>query len=232
MIRPASHVRCLGWDNLEHEFSRLSTAVSWTLERLGVDYTVNERISRGGLGWHFSATPPQQSPKLAVLSPEELDDPDPVDAVPGLSLRVCVWIFAATPAASSSSAQKFHVNLRRMQGDQWQFHYFYAAFRREFSANLGMGYHELSQYSPVQSKRVVADGQAPAVVFLSRGTLSQPPSLAACPVATGDAAHTAPTQSQTEQRVTASTFLAGVRRTAKVPKNILAGPQHSKQRES
>ena len=43
IIIPPGVMSPQGWDNLEHDFSRLSTAVSWTLERLGVDYTVNER---------------------------------------------------------------------------------------------------------------------------------------------------------------------------------------------
>jgi len=233
MPRPRTHVRCLGWDFLPFSFDQLSKAVVAVLNKFGVKFAITSRA--GDLGWSFCVQPPAEFCDTNLLPPEE-------------PLVVGLWVFAA-----EDNGKMHHVNLRRTQGEQHHFYYFYASFRRQFSEEIGMiDFRQLSLHSPLQRKRELQPDVAPAAGFTNRGSpsvraASQPsprsrsassslsinPSI--CQSATGSSPlsssprsrMTIPPRGDPNQTATAAapgSFLTSVRRTARVPPGPLALP--------
>ena len=99
MPRPSTHVRCLGWDNLQKSFECLSSAVVESFKSLKVNYSATGMV--GVHGWSFCA-----QPEYTAGTHDEMGLP-----LPSKGLIVSVWVFAAEEGCTT----KHHVNLRRTQ---------------------------------------------------------------------------------------------------------------------
>lgn len=188
-------VRCLGWENLERSLEELSGAISHTLARLGVPHQVAALVR--SLPCSFVATPPQPygtlpleveaQPAVGRQQPDAqamaIDGPPDAQAMAvdgwmpqSPDLCVCIQVFAA----EAENAGRHHVRVRRTQGGHWRFQAFYASFRREFSAQLGLADEkQLSFYSPMQPRRQLdVASMAPAAGFASRDVFASSGSAA------------------------------------------------------
>jgi hypothetical protein len=71
----------------------------------------------------------------------------------------------------NAASPRHDVSVRRLQGTSWRFQTFYAAFREQMTANLGLAdYTQLSLYSPITHTRQLSPSQLRASSwFMTRG---------------------------------------------------------------
>ena len=138
LVPAAPYIRCLGWENLDTPFEKLSSSVVATLNVMSVPFSSAETMTQG--------------PSVFVAQPPQ---PEVCEAGGG-ELRVTIQVVPSEQQPGKSS-----VMLRRTQGGHWRFRAFYTAFRLEFAGRVGMpNVKQLSAYSPMLPKRVAPPLQA------------------------------------------------------------------------
>jgi len=183
LMKEEGYVRSLGWESLPHSASTLVESITASLRGLNVPFEFRPAK------YIFIAQPPEQPEPSTPQSAPELLGSEGSDVLNTPSLDASTrrvglsdgsWESVASlqplvvfirVLRENAASPRHDVSVRRLQGTSWRFQTFYAAFREQMTANLGLAdYTQLSLYSPITHTRQLSPSQLRASSwFMTRG---------------------------------------------------------------